>query len=154
MVTVLHPPQNYECPPFWNGWSYVKTTRSRQLQCHHLNTKCRPNPPICSKVEPTSSVNIHHIQVVEATRLKKYGIEDTFNITTSVQNSIQIQRSVQKLHPPQTFKHLQFWNDRGPLQCHHLHGMHTEKWLGKTGHWELVTPRARCTSITRKTNVD
>jgi hypothetical protein len=37
-------------------------------------------------------------------------VEISFNVITTIQNFIQIHKSVQKLHPPQKFKRPSFWN--------------------------------------------
>jgi hypothetical protein len=81
----------------------LNSMESRSLQSHRLHTRFHPNPPIGSKVikgllcTHLRSLNVHHFGIVEATRLKKCGIEVIFNGITCLPNFMKIHRSVQKL---------------------------------------------------------
>jgi hypothetical protein len=45
-----------------------------------------------------------------------YGSKVIFNVIAPIQHFIQMNQSVQKLHPPQKLEHPPIWNDQ-----HHLH---------------------------------
>jgi hypothetical protein len=49
---ILHPPQKFECPPFWNGYSYsIKLRHRGHIQWYDIPTEFHKNLPIASEVD-------------------------------------------------------------------------------------------------------
>jgi hypothetical protein len=65
------------------------------LSQHRISSKATNRFIRCTHLR---SLNVHHYGIVEANEIKVYDIEVAFNVITSIQNLIQIQESVQKLH--------------------------------------------------------
>jgi hypothetical protein len=93
----LHLPQKFKRPPLWNGCRYGIRKYGMEVNLNKISSNSTNQFKRCTHLRNLSVYRFGTIYV-------------TLNVITSIQQFIQMHKSVENLHPPQKFERPPFWN--------------------------------------------